>query len=176
MMGQDPDTGALESLYGALGEARIGGGGYPARIWAQYTKTALEGSDPLDFDLELQPGAAPSPPPFVPSNPEPTPDEESTSQPPAPPSRPNRPNRPTPPTAGQDQGGQDQGQEQGQDQGQNTDGQSTEGDTTGGRTDTGTSTGTTTGTTGGTTTGTTAGVLGGVTGGRRGRPPSEYLE
>ncbi|MEW5534996.1 transglycosylase domain-containing protein, partial [Streptomyces virginiae] len=28
MMGQDPDTGTLESLYGALGESRIGGGGY----------------------------------------------------------------------------------------------------------------------------------------------------
>lgn len=63
MMGQDPDTGTLQSLYGALGEARIGGGGYPARIWAAYTKTALEGSDPLDFDLELQPGAAQPPPP-----------------------------------------------------------------------------------------------------------------
>ncbi|MBW5482288.1 transglycosylase domain-containing protein [Streptomyces bambusae] len=62
MMGQDPDTGRLESLYGALGEPRIGGGGYPARIWAAYTKAALEGSDPLDFDLELQPGAGRQPP------------------------------------------------------------------------------------------------------------------
>ncbi|WP_256988201.1 transglycosylase domain-containing protein, partial [Streptomyces sp. BR123] len=63
MMGQDPDTGTPESLYGALGQARIGGGGYPARIWAQYTKTALEATDPVDFDLELQPGAAATPPP-----------------------------------------------------------------------------------------------------------------
>ncbi|MEV6728936.1 transglycosylase domain-containing protein [Streptomyces sp. NPDC051364] len=172
MMGQDPDTGALESLYGALGEARIGGGGYPARIWAQYTKTALEGSDPLDFDLELQPGAAPSPPPFIPSSPEPTPDE-STPQSPAPPSRPNRPNRPTPPDGEQDQGGRNQGQD--------TEGGTTEGDTTEGRSNEGTTGGTTTGTTGaatsGTTAGTTAGALGGVTGGRpRSRPPSQYLE
>ncbi|KOY59566.1 transglycosylase domain-containing protein [Streptomyces sp. XY332] len=175
MMGQDPDTGALESLYGALGEARIGGGGYPARIWAQYTKTALEGSDPLDFDLELQPGAAPSPPPFVPGSPEPTPDEDTPQSPP-PPSRPNRPNRPTPPDGDEDQGGRNQGQD--------TEGRTTEGDTTGGRSNEGATTGTTNGTTGttggtasGTTTGTTTGALGGVTGGRpRSRPPSEYLE
>ncbi|MET9884857.1 transglycosylase domain-containing protein [Streptomyces sp. NPDC006430] len=180
MMGQDPDTGTLESLYGALGEARISGGGYPARIWAQYTKTALEGSDPLDFDLELQPGAAPSPPPFVPDTPQQTPDE-NTPQSPAPPNRPNRPNRPT---GGQDQGGQaqgrtqgqnqgqtegqTQGQAQGQAQGQTTDGQSTQGETTGGQTDAGTTTGT--------TTGTAAGTLGGATGGRRPRPPSPYLD
>ncbi|MCX5147542.1 penicillin-binding protein [Streptomyces sp. NBC_00320] len=175
MMGQDPDTGALESLYGALDEARIGGGGYPARIWAQYTKTALEGSDPLDFDLELQPGAAPSPPPFIPSSPEPTPDESAPESPapPSRPNRPNRPNRPTPPDGEQDQGGRNQGQD--------TEGGTTEGDTTEGQTNEGTTGGTTTGTTGaatsGTTAGTTAGVLGGVTGGRpRSRPPSAYLE
>ncbi|WP_406512151.1 penicillin-binding protein [Streptomyces sp. NBC_00161] len=175
MMGQDPDTGALESLYGALDEARIGGGGYPARIWAQYTKTALEGSDPLDFDLELQPGAAPSPPPFIPGSPEPTPDESAPESPapPSRPNRPNRPNRPTPPDGEQDQGGRNQGQD--------TEGGTTEGDTTEGQTNEGTTGGTTTGTTGaatsGTTAGTTAGVLGGVTGGRpRSRPPSAYLE
>ncbi|MFF1338692.1 transglycosylase domain-containing protein [Streptomyces sp. NPDC058290] len=181
MMGQDPDTGALESLYGALDEARIGGGGYPARIWAQYTKTALEGSDPLDFDLELQPGAAPSPPPFIPSSPEPTPDESAPESPapPSRPNRPNRPNRPTPPDGEQDQGGRNQGQD--------TEGGTTEGDTTGGQSNEGTTTGTTSGTTGttgttgattsGTTTGAAAGALGGVTGGRlRSRPPSEYLE
>ncbi|WUC83718.1 penicillin-binding protein [Streptomyces sp. NBC_00536] len=65
MMGQDPDKGTPESLYGALGEPRIGGGGYPARVWAAYTKAALQGSDPQDFELDLQPGAAlpPAPPP-----------------------------------------------------------------------------------------------------------------
>ncbi|QES48434.1 penicillin-binding protein [Streptomyces venezuelae] len=80
MMGQDPDTGTLQSLYGALGEARISGGGYPARIWAAYTKAALEGSDPLDFDLELQPGAdRPFPPQLRPDRP------PRTGRPPAPP-------------------------------------------------------------------------------------------
>ncbi|WP_314412018.1 transglycosylase domain-containing protein [Streptomyces kroppenstedtii] len=57
VMGQDPDTGAHKSLYGALGQARINGGGYPAQIWAQYTKAALKGVAVKDFDLNLQDGA-----------------------------------------------------------------------------------------------------------------------
>ncbi|MEU7555292.1 transglycosylase domain-containing protein [Streptomyces sp. NPDC044571] len=174
MMGQDPDTGTLESLYDALGEARIGGGGYPARIWAQYTKTALEGTDPVDFDLELQPGAAASPPPFTPNNPEQPPGSTPLPPvPPSPPGRPHRPGRPSPPAEEQDQEGETEG---GQDQG----GQTTGGETPGGGTDTGTTAGRTGGTTTGTSSGTTAGALGGatggVTGGRRPRPPSEYLE
>ncbi|MGC5563312.1 transglycosylase domain-containing protein [Streptomyces sp. FR-108] len=57
VMGQDPDTGAHKSLYGALGQARINGGGYPAQIFAQYTKAALKGVAVKDFDLKLQDGA-----------------------------------------------------------------------------------------------------------------------
>ncbi|MCX5198405.1 transglycosylase domain-containing protein [Streptomyces sp. NBC_00249] len=195
MMGQDPDTGTLQSLYGALGEARIGGGGYPARIWAAYTKTALEGSDPVDFDLELQPGAAQLPPPVAPTTPE---EPEDGSRPPFPPTR------PTPPTGGQTQGGQTNGGQTNGGQntggqttggqntggqttgGQNTGGQTTGGDTTGGQTTGGQTTGgdttggQTTGgdTTGGQTTGgdTTGGdPTGGITPGRR-RPPAQFLE
>jgi len=162
VMGQDPDTGAQKSLYGALGERRINGGGYPAQIWAQFTKAALKGTTATTFDLQLQPGAEePAPPDFVPT---------------------------TPPTFGQDDGGattgetegqtegqiqgQDQGQTEGQDQGQ-TEGQiqgqiqgqtqgQDQGQTTGGTTTDGgtTSTGGTT-TDGGTTTGDTA--IGGTT-------------
>ncbi|MFJ5549770.1 transglycosylase domain-containing protein [Streptomyces sp. NPDC093225] len=162
VMGQDPDTGALEPLYGALGQARVNGGGYPARIWADYTAAALAGTEPTEFDLELQPGAVYVPPA------EPTrtrgPDRE-------------RPGQDQGPTQGQDQGrtqGQDQGngngnggngnggttdqgQDQGQDQGRTTGrtgGQDQGGTTDGGTTDGG---GTTTGTTGGTTTGGTGG-------------------
>ncbi|MEV0122076.1 transglycosylase domain-containing protein [Streptomyces sp. NPDC050703] len=63
VMGQNPDTGAHTPLYGALGEARINGGGYPARIWAQFTKDALEGKPVKDFDLEVEEGAdQPQPP------------------------------------------------------------------------------------------------------------------
>ncbi|MEU5805777.1 transglycosylase domain-containing protein [Streptomyces sp. NPDC047718] len=183
MMGQDPDTGTPESLYGALGQARIGGGGYPARIWAQYTKTALEATDPVDFDLELQPGAAATPPPFAPQTP-----QEPGETTPGTPLPPERPGRPTGPRDGQDQGqneGQDQGdqdrggqnQDQNQDQDQDrTEGQQQGGQETGGRTPGGTTGG---GTGGGTSSGTT-GALGGTGGGpplrTRTRPPSEYLE
>ncbi|WP_328925909.1 transglycosylase domain-containing protein [Streptomyces sp. NBC_00190] len=189
MMGQDPDTGALESLYNALGEPRIGGGGYPARIWAAYTKTALEGSDPADFDLELQPGAA-QPPPSPPAQtgrPEETPDEDT----PPPPERPTRPGRPTEPNGGRDNGGRDNG---GQNQGgQNQGGQDNGGQDNGGRTQGGQTQGgqtqggqTNGGATQGDQGGTTAGTMGttGRTGGQgadRGagdgtRPPSAFLE
>ncbi|AZM53481.1 penicillin-binding protein [Streptomyces sp. WAC 01529] len=57
VMGQNPETGAHTPLYGALGEARINGGAYPARVWAQFTKDALEGEPVKEFDLELEQGA-----------------------------------------------------------------------------------------------------------------------
>ncbi|MFD7260828.1 transglycosylase domain-containing protein [Streptomyces sp. NPDC059874] len=179
MMGQDPDTGTLQSLYGALGEARIGGGGYPARIWASYTKTALEGTDPVDFDLELQPGAAQPPPSpsFEPFPPEETPEEPFPSRP----GRPTRPTRPDP-NGGQDNGGQDNGGRTngGQNQGgqtnggQNNGGQTQGGQTNGGPTE-GTQGGTTTGTQGGTTQGTDA-EAGADAGAAGRRPPSAFLE
>ncbi|MBB1243596.1 penicillin-binding protein [Streptomyces durbertensis] len=54
VMGQDSQTGEQKSLHGALGEPRISGGGYPARIWAQYTGAALAGKPYKDFDLEAE--------------------------------------------------------------------------------------------------------------------------
>ncbi|WP_443065808.1 transglycosylase domain-containing protein [Streptomyces sp. NBC_00503] len=179
MMGQDPDTGTLESLYGALGEARIGGGGYPARIWAQYTKTALSDSDPLDFDLELMQGAN-QPPPPSPVNPNPNQSQEETpgERPSGPPVRPSR----TPSTGGQTNGGQTNGGQTNGGQtngGQTNGGQTTGGQTTGGQTTGGQTTGgQTTGgqTTGGQTDGgATAGDQGVTTGGLR-RPPADLLE
>ncbi|MFJ9937045.1 transglycosylase domain-containing protein [Streptomyces virginiae] len=181
MMGQDPDTGTLESLYGALGESRIGGGGYPARIWAAYTKTALEATDPVDFELDLQPGAAQPPPPSSQSNPPPeTPDDDTRS-----PSL-----RPTPTSGGQDNGGQDTGgrTQGGQDNGGQDGGRDNGGRTQGGQDNggTGTSTGqgdddTGRGDEGGATAGTQGGTGGpagsdggGVFGGPR--PPSAFLE
>ncbi len=173
MMGQDPDTGTLESLYGALGEARIGGGGYPARIWAAYTKTALEGTDPVDFDLELQPGAAPPPPP---PSPETNPPQETPGEPS--PSAPERPTRPSPsnPTGGRNQGGQNNG-------GQNQGGQDNGGPVNGGQDNGGQDNGGTT--QGGDQSGTTQGTQGNTQGSAQGsdggpaeglRPPSAFLE
>ncbi|MEU9860424.1 transglycosylase domain-containing protein [Streptomyces sp. NPDC047971] len=57
MMGQDPDTGQQKSLYGALGLPRINGGGPPAAIWGQFTRDALAGTEPREFELELGEGA-----------------------------------------------------------------------------------------------------------------------
>ncbi|MFE7755452.1 transglycosylase domain-containing protein [Streptomyces sp. NPDC057429] len=66
VMGQDPDTGVQKPLYGALGLARMNGGGPPARTWAAYTAAALESSEVQDFELEAEEGPE-----------EPDPDEET---------------------------------------------------------------------------------------------------
>ncbi|MFJ1834624.1 transglycosylase domain-containing protein [Streptomyces sp. NPDC088175] len=63
VMGQDPETGVQKPLYGALGLARINGGGAPAQTWAQYTEAALRSTPATDFDLELESGAEESAPP-----------------------------------------------------------------------------------------------------------------
>lgn len=145
VMGQNPDTGAHTPLYGALGEPRINGGGYPAQIWAQFTKQALAGEPVRDFDLELEEGAD------VPVIPDPTDAEEDPLTGGAVTGGDDTGGLDEGQTEGQDQGqtqGQDQGQTQGQDQGQ-TQGQDqgqTQGQTDGGATvDGGTADGGTTG-------------------------------
>ncbi|WP_225802868.1 transglycosylase domain-containing protein [Streptomyces sp. NK15101] len=62
LMGQDPESGSQEPLYGALGQPRMNGGGVPAEIWGRFTREALEGTPPRDFELRLMPGAEPVPP------------------------------------------------------------------------------------------------------------------
>ncbi|MEU7319618.1 transglycosylase domain-containing protein [Streptomyces griseoviridis] len=169
VMGQDPVTAQHRPLYGAMGLARVNGGGPPAAIWAQYTKAALKGKAVKDFDLQLQQGADQVAPPS----------EE-----------------PSAPGTGDNGGSTDGGQgDQGGTQGQGDGGAATGGgattdgttgstpgggtptdggtDTTGGATgtDTGGTTGTTgtTGGTGGTTTGgDTGGTTGATTGGTGG--------
>ncbi|MFI1013263.1 transglycosylase domain-containing protein [Streptomyces sp. NPDC020965] len=56
VMGQDPETGVQKPLYGAMGLPRINGGGAPARIWGQFTGAALEGTEIVEFELELEAG------------------------------------------------------------------------------------------------------------------------
>jgi membrane peptidoglycan carboxypeptidase len=170
VMGQDPETGAHKSLYGALGQPRLNGGGYPAQIWAQFTEDALSDTEAQDFDLRTQPGAE------EPDYPAYEPDDPDTDD-------------------GQDTGGTDGGQDTpGEDEDGTQDGTTgrTPGQTTGptqgqgGRTPSrtpGTTTGgTTTGTTGGTTTdgGTTNGTTdsggtdsGGTDDGTTGAPAGE---
>ncbi|PVC87414.1 transglycosylase domain-containing protein [Streptomyces sp. CS131] len=57
VMGQNPDTGAQTPLYGALGLARVNGGGVPAETWAAYTEAALRSSPVQEFDLQTAPGS-----------------------------------------------------------------------------------------------------------------------
>ncbi|WP_282695560.1 transglycosylase domain-containing protein [Streptomyces sp. CC208A] len=57
LMGQDPESGAHQPLYGALGLPRVNGGGPPAEIWARFTREALADTPVRDFDLRLMPGA-----------------------------------------------------------------------------------------------------------------------
>ncbi|MFI6087401.1 transglycosylase domain-containing protein [Streptomyces sp. NPDC051218] len=133
VMGQNPDTGAHTPLYGALGQPRINGGAYPAQIWAQFTRDALEGEPVQDFDLQLEEGAD------VPPVPDPSDVEEDPATGGAVTGGDDTQGQDGGQTQGQDQGqtqGQDQGQTQGQDQGQ-TEGQDqgqTEGQTDGGAT------------------------------------------
>ncbi|WP_329120137.1 transglycosylase domain-containing protein [Streptomyces sp. NBC_01353] len=70
MMGQDPETGEQKSLYGALGLPRINGGGPPAGIWGQFTRDALAGTEPREFELELGDGAEESWDPTEPLRPD----------------------------------------------------------------------------------------------------------
>ncbi|WP_328933799.1 MULTISPECIES: transglycosylase domain-containing protein [unclassified Streptomyces] len=142
VMGQDPTTAAHKSLYGAMGLERVNGGGAPAEIWAQFTKSALKGTEASDFDLQLQDGAETvAPPSQQPSSPATTGDQNNGG---------------TTTTGGQG----DQGQTQGQTDGGTT---TTGGDTTTTGGTTGTTTDGTTGTGGTTTDGGTT-TTGGTTG------------
>ncbi|WP_326596845.1 transglycosylase domain-containing protein [Streptomyces sp. NBC_01803] len=53
VFGQDPETGEQRELYGAAGQERVSGGGFPARIWGQYTAAALAGEPTREFDLDV---------------------------------------------------------------------------------------------------------------------------
>ncbi|WP_406740280.1 transglycosylase domain-containing protein [Streptomyces atratus] len=112
VMGQDPETGVQKPLYGALGLARINGGGAPAQTWAQYTEAALRSTTATDFDLELEPGAEePAPPTDEETTPQDTgtPSETTSSTPPnspgtTPPGEPSTPGSSEPATGGTDTG------------------------------------------------------------------------
>ncbi|MEU3887418.1 transglycosylase domain-containing protein [Streptomyces sp. NPDC029041] len=88
LFGEDAKTHAQVPMYKALGEPRINGGGFPARIWAQYTFGVM--GDVSKFDLETQQGAAVQPtwtptPTQEPTTEEPTQEpttEEPSSSPP----------------------------------------------------------------------------------------------
>lgn len=124
VMGQNSETGVQKPLYGAAGQERVNGGGFPAEIWGDYTKAALKGKPVRDFDLKTGgdaeiPGTLP-PETDAPSAP-PTEGDSGGSQPPTtgpttPPTDPGTPTVPptdpptdpgTPPTGGLEGGNTD---------------------------------------------------------------------
>ncbi|MFJ7325378.1 transglycosylase domain-containing protein [Streptomyces cyaneofuscatus] len=68
------------SLTGTANSGRANGGGFPARIWADYTLGALGGGSDAKFDLQdVERGEVPPPPtPSKTPSKEPTPSEEPT--------------------------------------------------------------------------------------------------
>ncbi|WP_328583390.1 transglycosylase domain-containing protein [Streptomyces sp. NBC_00370] len=55
LFGESPkDGGGQVTLTGTANSGRANGGGFPAKIWADYTLAALNGGSDVDFDLEAQ--------------------------------------------------------------------------------------------------------------------------
>ncbi|MFJ8072873.1 transglycosylase domain-containing protein [Streptomyces sp. NPDC096176] len=90
LFGESPkDGGGQVSLTGTAEAGRANGGGFPARIWADYTLGALNGGSDAEFDLEVAEIATPDPTPTETESesedPSPTPTEtESESEDPSP--------------------------------------------------------------------------------------------
>ncbi len=105
LFGQDYRTGHQVALTGTGGVAggRVNGGGYPAQVWGAYTRAALAGQAPRDFQLQTDQGVGVSPPPPpTPSGPPSTPTAPPTgpSGPPPPTGVPSPPPTPTGPPTG----------------------------------------------------------------------------
>ncbi|MFD3520556.1 transglycosylase domain-containing protein [Streptomyces sp. NPDC058653] len=129
IMGADPVTARQKPLYGALGLARVNGGGPPAQIWGQFTAAALEGTDARDFELTLEDGVDEIEPPDDESGSPEQPESPGQSESPGISGQPVSPGR----TGGQN-GGAAQGRGEGADAGGNQGGAEgrTQGQGTGG--------------------------------------------
>ncbi|MEU4655331.1 transglycosylase domain-containing protein [Streptomyces sp. NPDC023723] len=81
LFGEDAKTHGQVAMYGAGGNDRVNGGGYPAQIWAAYTFGVMDATS--KFDLDTKQGAAVAPttsaPPVTSAPPT---EEETTSAPP----------------------------------------------------------------------------------------------
>ncbi|MEU4254730.1 transglycosylase domain-containing protein [Streptomyces fradiae] len=110
LFGEDAQKGTQTTLTGTAGMGRANGGGFPARIWADYTLDALGGGSDARFDLDVteigdggpQPSASPSESTTPSAPPSDEPDEPTTgpssSAPVRTPSTPAPPSSPSPPT------------------------------------------------------------------------------
>ncbi|MFG2210001.1 transglycosylase domain-containing protein [Streptomyces sp. NPDC048638] len=103
MFGEDTEKGGTQvTLKGTGGGGRVNGGGYPARVWADYTQAALGGHTGSEFqlDTDLGAGVAPTPTPTPSDTPSSTPTPSDTpsqtpSQTPTPTGSPTDSGRPT---------------------------------------------------------------------------------
>ncbi|MFD7116001.1 transglycosylase domain-containing protein [Streptomyces sp. NPDC056641] len=99
LFGESPKEGGGQvSLTGTANSGRANGGGFPARIWADYTLSALNGGSDARFDLDIaapvretpsapvapsSPEQSPSPTPSRSEPTEPSPSESASSPPPS---------------------------------------------------------------------------------------------
>ncbi|RYJ24666.1 multimodular transpeptidase-transglycosylase [Streptomyces sp. L-9-10] len=99
LFGESPKEGGGQvSLTGTANSGRANGGGFPARIWADYTLSALNGGSDARFDLDIatpvretpsapvapsSPEQSPSPTPSRSESSEPTPSDSASSPPPS---------------------------------------------------------------------------------------------
>lgn len=94
------DGGGQVSLTGTANSGRANGGGFPARIWADYTLGALNGGSDAQFDLEdVEAGEVtitPSPTPTASESPTPSPSATTASPTPTPSEEPTETETPSP--------------------------------------------------------------------------------
>ncbi|GGP89153.1 penicillin-binding protein [Streptomyces roseolilacinus] len=85
LFGEDAEKGTQVTLTGTANSGRANGGGFPARIWADYTLDALGGGSDARFDLDAvensDPGPQPSTTPSPSTSPSPSPSGEPSGTP-----------------------------------------------------------------------------------------------
>jgi membrane peptidoglycan carboxypeptidase len=83
LFGESPkDGGGQVTLTGTANSGRANGGGFPAKIWADYTLAALNGGSDVDFDLEAAEAVREEPSePAEESTPEESPSDEPSDSP-----------------------------------------------------------------------------------------------
>ncbi|MDT9684693.1 transglycosylase domain-containing protein [Streptomyces sp. TRM76323] len=81
LFGEDTEKGEQVTLTGTANSGRANGGGFPARIWADYTLDALGGGSDARFDLDVMEIAAPDPAPVPSPSGSPSPSPSPSSSP-----------------------------------------------------------------------------------------------
>ncbi|MFD3614146.1 transglycosylase domain-containing protein [Streptomyces sp. NPDC058676] len=83
LFGEDAKTSAQTKMYGAGGEDRVNGGGFPAQIWAAYTFGVSAKNSKFDLDTDQGAAVQPTKSPTPTRTPTRTPTQEPTTEPPS---------------------------------------------------------------------------------------------